>query len=105
MYLFQNIVGAITKQMHSFTLPCSLTIAAAGKRTIGCAYRLYDSEVLYFFKQQNILPGLALSTSLLQNTIQFSITAPTSRVGSNSGISLTRGLLTCRAACSKLPAL
>jgi hypothetical protein len=27
--LLQNIVGAISKQMHSFTLPCSWTIAAA----------------------------------------------------------------------------
>jgi len=45
MNLLQNIVGAINKQTHSFILPCSLTIAAAGKRNMGSGCWFYDSEI------------------------------------------------------------
>jgi hypothetical protein len=45
MNLFQNTVGAINKQMHSFILPCSLTIAASGKRNMGSGCWFYHSEI------------------------------------------------------------
>jgi hypothetical protein len=45
IYLLQNIVAAINKQMHFFILPCSLTIAAVGKRNVGSGCWFYDSEM------------------------------------------------------------
>jgi hypothetical protein len=45
MNLLQNIVGAINIQMHSVILPCSLTIAAAGKRKMGSGCWFYNSEI------------------------------------------------------------
>jgi hypothetical protein len=68
MNLLQNIVGAIHKQMHSFILLCSLTIAAAGKRNMGSGCWFYDSEMPNYVsvKIPKHSPVLALSVSLLQ---------------------------------------
>jgi hypothetical protein len=48
MNLLQNIVGAVNKEMHPFVLPCSLTIAAAGKRNLRSGCWVYGSEMPHY---------------------------------------------------------
>jgi hypothetical protein len=43
--LLQKILGAINKQMHSLLLPCSLIVAATGKRNMVSGCWFYDSEI------------------------------------------------------------